>query len=88
MPHQRRPSSALVDVLAQNVRHLRAEKRLSQEDLAEQSGLHRTYIGSVERGERNASLGCIEALAKALDVSVPALLTQRTDHNNEEADAR
>ncbi len=75
MPPQRRPSPALVDVLAHNVRLLRGVRRLSQEDLAERSGLHRTYIGSVERGERNASLGCIEALARALDVTVPALLT-------------
>ena len=47
---------------------------MSQEDLADSSGLHRTYIGSVERGERNISIDNMERIAKALDVSIIDLL--------------
>lgn len=60
--------------LAKNIRALRASKRFSQEDLAEQSGLHRTYIGSVERGERNISLENIGRIAAALGVTASELL--------------
>jgi transcriptional regulator with XRE-family HTH domain len=47
---------------------------LSQEALAERTGLHRTYMGSVERGERNVSLDNIYRLAEALGVSAGSLL--------------
>ena len=59
---------------ASNLRKIRLSKHLSQEQLAELSGLHRTYVGSVERGERNISIDNIEALAKSLGVSVAQLL--------------
>lgn len=55
------------------VRKLRNKKGLSQEAFADLCGLHRTYIGGVERGERNVSLENIEKIAKALGVSVAAL---------------
>lgn len=55
------------------LRLLRAQAGLSQERLAEQAGLHRTYVGSVERGERNVSLDNIHALADALRVPVAEL---------------
>lgn len=57
----------------ERVRHLRGQAGLSQERLAEQAGLHRTYVGSVERGERNVSLDNICALADALHVPVAEL---------------
>lgn len=61
-------------IFGDNIRLLRQNKGLSQEALADTCGLHRTYIGGVERGERNISLLNIVALAKALDVSPKNLL--------------
>jgi transcriptional regulator with XRE-family HTH domain len=55
------------------VRKLRAEKGLSQEELAFKVGIHRTYIGGIERGERNPSLKNIAAIAKALGVTLSDL---------------
>lgn len=55
------------------VRELRTEKKLSQEALANKCKLHRTYIGNVERGEKNISLENIEKIAKALEVKVSDL---------------
>jgi transcriptional regulator with XRE-family HTH domain len=61
-------------IFARNIRKVRLSQGLSQERLAELSGLHRTYVGSVERGERNISIDNIEALAKALRVRPSELL--------------
>lgn len=60
------------------VRALRNALGLSQEALADIAGLHRTYIGSVERGERNVTLSNIYALADALGVPAQELLSDNT----------
>jgi transcriptional regulator with XRE-family HTH domain len=65
---------AIRQTLAQNVRRLRAELGLSQESLADRAGLHRTYVGSIERCERNVSIDNIAKLAAALKVSPSELL--------------
>jgi transcriptional regulator with XRE-family HTH domain len=59
--------------LARRLRLERAARGLSQEQLADLAGLHRTYVGSVERSERNVSLDNIEQLAKALDLDISIL---------------
>jgi transcriptional regulator with XRE-family HTH domain len=73
----REPSEALLRNLSANISRLRNAKGWSQEELAAYSGLHRTFVGSVERGERNATLSTLEALADALGVSVTDLLARR-----------
>jgi len=65
------------DVLARfgaRVRHLRTQAGLSQEAFAELCGLDRTYIGGVERGERNISLRNIELIARALRLRITELM--------------
>jgi len=69
------PPSQLRRIVADNVRRLRVELGMSQEQLAAEAGLHRTYVGAVERAERNLSLDNIERLALALRVQPPVLLT-------------
>lgn len=61
---------------ADNLRKVRQARGISQEKLADMAGLHRIYIGSVERGERNISIDNIERLATALDLK-PADLLRR-----------
>lgn len=56
------------------VREERKRKNISQEELAELAGLHRTYVGSIERGERNISINNIERIAKALRIGPDELL--------------
>lgn len=56
------------------IRQLRKEKKWSQEELAHKAGFHRTYIGMIERGERNPSLININAFAEAFGICVSELL--------------
>lgn len=60
--------------LGRRLRELRQARNLSQEELAFRAGLHRTYVSSVERGERNVALLNIEKLAIAFDVRIHELL--------------
>lgn len=78
----RKSSDSLRIVLAENIKTFRKKKNLSQEELAERCGLHRTYIGSVERHERNVTLSTLEVLAATLDVTVPELLTNHENSSN------
>lgn len=59
------------------VRQLRKKSSLSQEQLAERTGFHRTYIGMVERGERNPALVNIKVFADSLNVSLSTLFNDK-----------
>jgi transcriptional regulator with XRE-family HTH domain len=64
-------------LLARNLKRLRTEKGWSQEELADQAGLHRTYVSGVERGIRNPTITIVATLAKALGVTPGELLAGR-----------
>lgn len=68
--------SSVRRIFAENLRKARLAKGLSQEDLAELASLHRTYVGSVERAERNVSIDNMERISAALGVSLPTLLRE------------
>ena len=59
--------------LGDRIRRLRSRKGWSQEEFAAVSGLHRTYIGAVERGEKNLTISTLHTLAKTLDTSIAQL---------------
>jgi transcriptional regulator with XRE-family HTH domain len=67
------------DVLALNLRRLRADQGLSQEDLADRADIDRTYISSLERSVYAAGIDVVDRLAKALGVSVADLLAPPED---------
>jgi transcriptional regulator with XRE-family HTH domain len=68
------PTSSLLQDFADNVRSFRTALGVSQEDLAELAGFHRTYVSQVERGLSNVTLINVEKLALALNVKPAALL--------------
>ena len=67
-------NSKILKKFAQRVRDLRLKNGWTQEELARRADLHRTYIGSIERYERNVSLLNVERIAVALKVDVKDLL--------------
>ena len=64
---------------SRNLKKFRLAKGYSQEELAERCDLHRTYVSSVERGERNITVDNMEKLASALEVDIRELLSQNED---------
>lgn len=67
----------LQQVLGRNLRAIRARRGLSQEAFAEELGLHRTYMGGLERGERNLTLKAVEQYAAMLGVEPLELLVEK-----------
>jgi transcriptional regulator with XRE-family HTH domain len=62
------PSPSIKSLFGKSIRALREERGYSQEELPERAGLHRNYVGGIERGERNVALENIAKLSKALSV--------------------
>lgn len=75
----------IAERFGKRIRALRKSKKLSQEELAEKCGLHTTYIGQIERGEKNASLESIQKLSDGLGISVARIFeTFRDEPEGEE----
>ena len=68
--------STIQEQFGQTIRQQRKKRNYSQEKLAELAGVHRTYIGMVERGEKNITLGNIEKFANALSMSISQLFAE------------
>ena len=71
--------SEISKLIGQRIRNYRTQRKLSQEKLAELSGCHPTYIGQVERGEKNATLESIEKIASALNIPLAQLFEKLGD---------
>lgn len=63
----------IAQTIGQRIRNYRLQNKLSQEELAERAGCHHTYIGQIERGEKNASIESIDKIASALGISLSKL---------------
>jgi transcriptional regulator with XRE-family HTH domain len=66
-------------IVGRNIRRHREARQMSQEDFADFLGFHRTYVGGVERGERNLSLRSVERIAARIDVAALDLLIENAD---------
>lgn len=67
-------SKTILEKFGQKVREERIKQGLSQEELATKAGVHRTYIGMIERAEKNITLANIEKIANALGLSISELM--------------
>jgi len=72
----------LLAIIGAAVAKRRMELSLSQEDLAEKAGVHRTYVSDIERGVRNVSILTLERIAEALDIALAVLLMAPTTTNH------
>lgn len=68
-------SKTILEKFGEKVREERLKQELSQEEFASRVGVHRTYIGMIERAEKNITLENIEKIAKALKLNINELLT-------------
>ncbi len=71
----------LEKIIGDNVRGFRAKMKLSQDKFADHAGLHRTFVGTIERAEQNISIATITKLAQALKVE-PYVLLMENAHQN------
>jgi len=71
--------SYLLSIFGNHLREIRKSKNLSQENLAEKAGIHRTYVGMIERGEKNITILNIIKISSALEIPPYILLTRYTN---------
>ena len=77
----RKPSHKLLLIISNNLKSFRSAKNISQEELADLCKFHRTYIGAIERCEKNLSLSSLEIIAETLGITVSELLIPRDFHD-------
>ena len=73
--------ASISEILGQRIKFYRKQKRLSQEKLSELSDLHPTYIGQLERGEKNASIESIYKISIGLQIPITQLLEKLDEYN-------
>ena len=73
-------------IIGQRIRNYRIQKNLSQEQLSELASCHPTYIGQLERGEKNATLESIQKVAQALDIPLSQLFEKIEEKQNEDTE--
>ena len=78
--------SDIAKIIGQRIRNNRTRLHLSQENLAELAGCHTTYIGQIERGEKNATVESIEKICLALDLPLSKLFEMLGGSKNDEKD--
>ena len=64
---------SILNIIGKRISDIRQQKKLSQEKLAELSGLHKNYIGSIERAEKNPTIIVLQKISGALDISLQEL---------------
>jgi len=79
VPPSKKASRDLNVMVGKNLRRLRNRLGVSQDEFADLAGLHRAYIGAVERGERNITLDTLQRIAAALKVDPTELLREASD---------
>jgi len=80
--------SAILLKLAKRIRQLRKIHKLSQEELAEKAGLHTTFIGNIERAEKNPTITSLDKISKAFKMTLPELLNFSEDQRLENTDIK
>ena len=77
MPSLHWVTKQTLELIAKNLRQGRQRLGLSQEELAERAGLHRTYVGAVERAQKNLTIGSLERLADALGSTIVGMVSDK-----------
>lgn len=73
----------IIKTIGQRIRNYRLQQKLSQEKLAELSGCHHTYIGQIERGEKNATIESISKISSALNIPLSKLFENLEEYSDE-----
>jgi predicted transcriptional regulator len=81
-PYGMKSEHEILNIFGENVKKYRRKLNISQEELASRADLHRTYIGMIERAEKNITLVNMEKIAKALEVKIKDLLKHSNNGNS------